>query len=524
MGKNKNKKNNSIAKPAVNTVAAPVQPVAPEVKPDASKEVPNKPTPEVKKPIQAGKPKTPKDTPKEPVIIQMPNLPSSTKDLNETTTHDLLQLSDVLLRRYKENPVEGLSKEIIDLYVGPNGFVDVIIAETAARVLASNNTLVIKNLPQNYRQTFLTSLSSLGISIKDPTQLELPFDGVETSMAIEASNVEIEEDIKKQATDDIKNESEAEAVEVKEGDSNTLKARLIKILAKSRQDEKPFAGLVEAIGTMTMQEILAESDTTKKKAIGDRTLSEKLNHLFDIIPFNTLFIVIGRFLVDTIKKSENPIEAFYYIKNNIEINENGKKVYPFTDEEIAEIIQIFVGKSIELFDETTQTRITAVDKGDKTSEANKRNIERWQKAIDAHREILCDLTTCTKERIAEITNKSSLIKQKDALKTDEEIAENEKNLVHTQAYFHLAKELGLTADTSEKDALDAIHNRAIGIVNLFRSVDDQLIPTGKLSIKTVIEPVKPVTTDTKTEPATPATPVASTEPVKPAETISAKKK
>ena len=497
MGKSKSKNKSQTLATKQQPVAAPTKvetspaPAATTV--EAPKTDPVKPVvtkqPEQKKPQQKAAPKVPV-IPKEPVVITAANevkLPTSKEDLDGLNIDQLNGLTRNILSMYKEDPVEGTPQELKDLYVGPKGLAHIFIAEAAVKAISCGHSAVIKNLTPDLRKKIIGTFVSLGVIFNDPNQLELPFKEDETAMQIEASNATIDDNLKEQAIADDKEEKD-EAAKIEPGKEIPvdIKGRLMKIIVKRNKEEKPFVGLSEAIEAMTMNDLLATQDEAKKEEIRKRSISDKLNSLFTIIPFNTLFIVIGRTLTDLMKEKKNPISAFFYIKNNIKMNDSkGNAVVLFTDEEIAEIVSTFVNKAIDMFDESANTKIkffeAKIEKGEKLNDIETRNLARWKDSVAADRDVINNMLSFTKNQIAEISNKTTLIKKSESLTTDEEKAINNSNILNTQLYYSIANEIKLTGKTSdEKEILNAIHERATVIANYFRPINDKLVGTGLL--------------------------------------------
>ena len=497
MGKNKKQKAN-ISKTPVSK--APVTPVAPEVKPEAKKPV-DKPA---EKP--AATPVVDKGTGKKPKPVADP--PKITKEniidvqkrqgaegliqgVNGIPLSEINTLTSNILTRYSTHPVEGMNEELKDFYVGKTGFVDVLIAVSVAIVLQNDQTAIIKNLPKNYINSMLETLETIGVTVKDQKLIEDNFNEKDNSITIQPTGVEIEEGLATQIVADKKDEEEADAVEIKDNDEASLKARLIKIMVKNRDEKKPLSGVADAIEEMQLQDTLG-ADATQKEVIRNRTMTDKLNRLFSIIPFNTLLIATGRILVKELEKDKNPISVFLMLKKSLETVDSKKTVvYPFNDEEIATIIRIFVAKAIDLFDSTTNAKIELIKKKENLSDIEKTNLERLETSVAKNREISCILSNFSKEEIGKIGNYQSSIKGEKTLKTDEEKAANSELIFNTQLYFSIAKELKLDAKGTEDENLAKIHNYGVYVTNLFRESDEKLIPTGKIAITANVTEINP---------------------------------
>lgn len=500
MGKNKNKSQKKVA-------VAPVNPVAPEV--EVKEPVTVKPATEDKKPpVVKPAPKKPvQDPPTESVInisrkIAGENLVKTSPGI---PLHEINLATQNILTRYSTHPVEGMDEHLKELYVGKAGLVDVLIATSMAIILQNNQTAIIKNLPKAYVKTMLESLGTIGVTIKDQKQLELQFKEKDNSISIQPKDVEIEEGLAAQIEEDKKNEEEANAVEIKDNDESTLKARLIKVMVKTRDEKKPLGGIADALEELQLQDILGASTEDEKVKVRNRTMTEKLNRLFSIIPFNTLLIATGRMLISELEKSHNPILVFTLLKNSIEMKDSkGIVTTPFTDQELATIIRIFVEKSIDLFDSTTNEKIKFLQGKEKLNEAEKQNLTRLEASVARNREISCILTNFSKGEIAQIGNHTTSIKQDADLKTDEEKEANKSLVYNTQLYYMIAKALKLDSKKPEDENLATIHNYGVYVANLFREVNDKLIPTGKISIVANTEEIDPKDDKPAEEPAKPS--------------------
>lgn len=479
MSKKQSKQNKTLG----TAKATPVQSATVEdKKPDTAK-------PEVK---EAPKPK--KAPVPEAVVIDTKHLPDSNASVQNSTVSDLNKHVDNLLRVYKENPAEGLDPNLIDMYVGKNGLVHMFLAETTVRLLRSGNNVVLQNLPSGTLDKIMHNMELLGANIKDPKQLELQFKEEPKTVTIKATDVEIDDDLGTQIDNDIKDEKEAVAP-VKD-DTKTLKHTLIRTMLDARKENKPFVGFAKCIETMQLEETLAAgNDVAAKETISNRTMSQKLEHLFEIVPFSTMFIAIGRALIESLQVSD-PITMFFTLKKAMTTTENGKEVVPFTDEEIASIARTLVNTAIDFSNLQVNDRIATLEKKETLTDPEARALKRYKDSVSRNLEAVNNMCNYGKDSISAIKDNSALLK---SVPKPEDSDYNEKKplYVNSQLYFNIAKELGLDPKLSENDVMTAVHNRAVAIANYFRGVDEQLTPTGRLDVVETTTEVKTPTEESK---------------------------
>lgn len=432
------------------------------------------------KEVKAGA-KTPK-TPKAPEVIDNTTVqfPTSVSQLRTMNVRDLTQLSDVIIRRYQEHPVEGTSDALKQMYVGPNGLVDVFIAEAAARAIMDGSNVIIKGLPEDRKNAIVKALAFNGITIADPKLLEAPINE-------KTPGVIIEPEAKEQHKKDVANEKKVEKEDIKNPQNEEqLTSVLQKIFFENRKENQPIIGLCKCVAALNDYDKARAKDDAAKQAVSSRSYKDTLTRLFTIMPSNLLLFSIGRAIAEKIKEVGNPISAFYYVQQAAYVKDTtGKtKGYLLTDVQVATLTQMFVTMLLNHFDEITTTKLKTLDP---TKDEDKKEIERLKNSIKSHHDLCNCVTNCSKSSIDDIKDYSDEIKNTDTktFTSDEQKAAFGRKIALNAAWFGIRSLCDFT-DVPEKDRPGIIRDHMIYILNLFRPFDNQLSLDGKYA-STVVE-------------------------------------
>ena len=395
-----------------------------------------------------------------------------------------------ILDRYQIHPPKDLNPVLVDMYVGANGVVDLMIAESTAQHLLDGDTVILKNLPKDYQNKVLSNLKAFGVTIPDAKQLELPFKEGE-------NGVEISEETKAIAEKEKADKIEADKTDTTDKTTDNLKARIIKLISSNISEKKPFVGLLAAIEEIKLQQTLSAVTEEEKEKIRKESFEFWLNFLFNTINMNLMFVGIGKILIGKIKIDEHPLSAFYFVKNSLAtIDKNNKTVYPLSDQDIATLTKVLVMNTLSVIDNTANSRIEMLnalkEKKGSLSESAQTTLDRQVNVIEENKNIVTLMTESLMDKIGCIMDLSSKIKMDKDLTTDEEKAVNAVYLSSTQLFNTIGKEIGIDRKKfSEVEVLAAIHNYAIQICNMFRAFDNQLSVAGNIIVTTVAKEETP---------------------------------